>query len=85
MFLTHYFSTNTQEKVGDYIADICFMACRRKVKLEACFINAALSVEIMEGIASALYPSLTVTNVALPLVLQAEVMHRFPKFSVSMW
>jgi len=73
---------NFLEKVGDYIADICFLACRRKVKLEACFINAALSVEIMEGIASALYPSMKVTTVALPLVMQAELMHRLPKFSL---
>jgi len=72
---------NFLEKIGDYIADICFMACRRKVKLEACFINAALSVEIMEGIASALYPTMKVTTVALPIVLQAEMMHRLPKFS----
>jgi predicted unusual protein kinase regulating ubiquinone biosynthesis (AarF/ABC1/UbiB family) len=73
---------NFLEKVGDYIADICFLACQRKVKLEACFINAALAVEIMEGIATALYPSLQVTKFALPLVMQAELMHRLPKFSL---
>ena len=75
---------NFLEKIGDYIADICFMACRRKVKLEACFINAALSVEIMEGIATAMYPAMKVTTVALPLVLQAEMMHRLPKFN-KLW
>lgn len=73
---------NFLEKVGDYITDICFLACRRQVKLEASFINAALSVEIMEGIATALYPGLAVTKVAMPLVVQAELMHRLPKFSL---
>lgn len=73
---------NFVEKVGDYITDICYMACRRKVKLESSFINAALAVEIMEGIATALYPQIQVTKAALPLVMQAEVMHRLPKFSL---
>lgn len=73
---------NFVEKVGDYIADIMFLACRHKVKLEASFVNAALSVEIMEGIASALYPNIVVTHEAMPMVVQAELMHRLPKFSL---
>jgi aarF domain-containing kinase len=73
---------NFLEKVGDYITDICYLACRHKVKLEASFINAALAVEIMEGIATQLSPDLVVTSVALPLVVQAELMHRLPKFSL---
>lgn len=73
---------NFLEKVGDYITDICYLACQRKVKLEASFINAALAVEIMEGIATALYPHIKVTKVAMPLVVQAELMHRLPKFSL---
>jgi aarF domain-containing kinase len=73
---------NFLEKVGDYITDICFLACRHKVKLEASFVSAALAVEIMEGIATALSPDLIVTKVALPLVVQAEMMHRLPKFSL---
>ena len=66
------------EHIGDYIADICYLACRHKVKLEAAFINAALSVEIIEGIASALYPDIKVVSTALPLVMKAEMMHRLP-------
>ena len=73
---------NFIEKVGDYITDICYLACRRKVKLDAAFINAALAVEIMEGIATALDPSLVVTTTAMPMVVQAEMMHRLPKFSL---
>jgi len=46
------------------------------VKLESTFVNAALAVEIMEGLASALYPGMSVQHVALPLVFKAEVMHR---------
>lgn len=71
---------NFIEKVGDYITDICYLACRRKVKLEPAFINAALAVEIMEGIATALDPTLIVTTTAMPMVVQAELMHRLPKF-----
>jgi len=67
---------NFIEHVGDYITDICTLACRHHVKLEAAFINAALAVEIMEGIAAALYPQLRVQQVALPLIVQAEFMHR---------
>ena len=61
--------------MGDYITDICFLACKHKVKLEAAFINAALACEIMEGLASALYPDMQVQSVALPMVLKAEMMH----------
>jgi len=70
---------NFIEKVGDYITDICFLACRHKVKLEATFVNAALAVEIMEGIAAALYPSMHVQPIALPLIVKAEIMHSIPK------
>lgn len=66
---------NFLESVGDYLTDICFMACKHKVKLEASFINAALACEIMEGIASKLYPTMKVQNIALPMVFKAEVMH----------
>ncbi|KAL3942172.1 MAG: hypothetical protein SGBAC_003597 [Bacillariaceae sp.] len=68
--------TNFIEKVGDYIADICYLACSNKVKLEGAFVNASLAVEIMEGLASALYPDMRVQQVALPLIVQAELMHR---------
>jgi aarF domain-containing kinase len=67
---------NFIENVGDYITDICYLACKNQVKLEAAFINAALAVEIMEGIAASLYPELRVQQVALPLVVKAEMMHR---------
>ena len=66
---------NFLESVGDYLADICYLACKHKVKLEASFINAALACEIMEGIASKLYPTLKVQHIALPMVFRAEVMH----------
>ncbi|KAL3903893.1 MAG: hypothetical protein SGILL_010273, partial [Bacillariaceae sp.] len=65
---------NFIECVGDYIADICSMACKHRVKLEGAFVNASLAVEIMEGLASALYPDLKVQQVALPLVMKAEMM-----------
>ncbi|CAJ1966598.1 unnamed protein product [Cylindrotheca closterium] len=68
--------SNFIEKVGDYIADICYLACSNRVKLEGAFVNASLAVEIMEGLASALYPDMRVQQVALPLIVQAEVMHR---------
>ena len=68
---------NFLESVGDYITDICFLACKHKVKLEAAFINAALACEIMEGLASALYPDMQVQSVALPMVLKAEMMQKF--------
>jgi aarF domain-containing kinase len=82
---------NFLEKVGDYLADICYLACKHKVKLEASFINAALACEIMEGIASALYPEMEVQKIALPMVMKAEVMHnlkrvtlpKFPNFGTS--
>lgn len=66
---------NFLESVGDYLTDICYLACTHKVKLEPAFINAALACEIMEGIASKLYPTMLVQNIALPMVFKAEVMH----------
>ncbi len=41
-------------------------------------VNAALAVEIMEGLAAALYPEMSVQQVALPLVVKAEMMVSFP-------
>mmetsp|Transcript_20128 Transcript_20128/g.19368 ORF Transcript_20128/g.19368 Transcript_20128/m.19368 type:complete len:430 (-) Transcript_20128:424-1713(-) len=66
---------NFLEGVGDYLADICYYACKHKVKLEASFINAALACEIMEGIASTLYPDMKVQSIAFPMVIKAEMMH----------
>lgn len=56
------------------------MACKHQVKLEPAFVNAALAVEIMEGIAAQLYPSMHVQPIALPLIVKAEIMHNLPKF-----
>uniref|UniRef100_A0A7S1V188 Protein kinase domain-containing protein n=1 Tax=Grammatophora oceanica TaxID=210454 RepID=A0A7S1V188_9STRA len=67
---------NFVEHVGDYIADICYMACKHKVKLEATFINAALAMEITEGIATALYKDIKVSSTALQMVVKAEMMHQ---------
>lgn len=55
------------------------MACTHKVKLESKFINASLAVEIMEGIATKLYPAMIVQDIALPLVLKAEITHGLRK------
>jgi len=74
---------NFMENVGDYLAEICYLACKHKVKLEASFINAALACEIMEGIASSLYPDMLVQSIALPMVLKAEAMHGMKKFVPS--
>ena len=35
----------------------------------------ALACEIMEGLASSLYPDMAVQRIALPMVLKAEMMH----------
>ena len=53
------------ERVRDYITDICCLACKHNLKLEVAFINAALARKIMEGLASPLYPDLTVQSVTL--------------------
>ena len=71
----HSNQKNFLESVGDYLSDICHLACKHKVKLEASFINAALACEIMEGIASTLCPTLEVQKYALPMVIKAEMMH----------
>ena len=73
---------NFIENVGDYITDICSLACIHRVKLEGAFVNASLAVEIMEGLASALYPDLKVQQVALPLVVKAEMMVSVNKSSL---
>merc|ERR1712150_44708 len=68
---------NFLESVSDYLTDICYLACKHKVKLEASFINAALACEIMEGVACKLYPEMSVQQFSLPVVFKAEVMHGF--------
>ncbi len=74
---------NFIENVGDYITDICSLACIHRVKLEGAFVNAALAVEIMEGLASALHKDLKVQRVALPLVVKAEMMVRVVKTNLE--
>lgn len=81
--ILHDDENNFMENVGDYLAEICHLACRHKVKLEASFINAALACEIMEGIACALYPEMKVQPIALPMVLKAEAMHAMRTFSFT--
>lgn len=39
-------------------------------------------IQYIYRIASALNPNIKVTKVALPMVIQAEMMHRLPKFSL---
>lgn len=70
--------TNFIEHVGDKITDICYLACRYKVKLEPAFIGAALAVEIIEGIAKSLYDDIQVASPALRFIVQAELMHNLP-------
>ncbi len=70
---------NFLEKVGDYLADICDMARKHKVKLESKFINAALAVEIIEGCACKLHPEMQVQHIAIPSIMKAEAYHRFNK------
>lgn len=49
------------------------------LRYDDCYsVNAALAVEIMEGLAAALYPDMSVQQVALPLVIKAEMMVSFP-------
>lgn len=79
---SHLIPKNFLESVGDYLADICYLACRHKVKLEASFINAALACEIMEGIASTLYPDMQVQSIAVPMVVKAEMMHGLKKLKL---
>lgn len=70
-------SNNFVEKVGDYIADICYLACRNHVKLEASFVNAALAVEIVEGIASALYPGTSLVRKLCSLARPSLILFTF--------
>ena len=75
--------TNFIEHVGEKITDICYLACRHKVKLEPAFISAALAVEIIEGIAKSLYDDIPVSSTALKFIFQAELMHNLP--AVKLW
>ena len=75
--------TNFVEHVGDKITDICYLACRHKVKLEPAFIGAALAVEIIEGIAKSLYHDIHVASPALRFIFQAELMHNME--AVKLW
>lgn len=63
------------QKMGDYLAEICCLACKHKVKLEPSFLTTALACEIVEGIATSLSPAMEVQNIVLPMVVKAEVMH----------
>jgi len=73
---------NFLENVGDYLTEICFLACRHKIKLDASFINVAIACEIMEGIASALYPEMMVQRIAIPMMAKAELMHGIKQFKI---
>lgn len=74
-------NSNFIEHVGDKITDICYLACRHQVKLEAAFISCALAIEIIEGVAKTLYHDIPVASPALKYIVQAEVMHNLPKMN----
>lgn len=76
-------NTNFIEHVGETITDICYLACRHKVKLEPAFISASLAVELVEGIAKALYHDIPVSSTALRFIFQAELMHGLP--ALKLW
>jgi len=80
--IKHDEENNFLENVGDYLTEICFLACRHKIKLDASFINVAIACEIMEGIASALYPEMMVQRIAIPMMAKAELMHGIKQFKI---
>ena len=60
------------ENLGSYISYICSVAAKHHVMLNPSFISAALAVKVQEGIAIALDPSISIYNVATPIIFESE-------------
>jgi aarF domain-containing kinase len=67
------------QKLGEYISYICQAAATHHVKLNPCFISAALAVKVEEGIALALDPAVEIWRVATPIVIESEARRRIGK------
>jgi predicted unusual protein kinase regulating ubiquinone biosynthesis (AarF/ABC1/UbiB family) len=60
------------ENLGTYISYICSVAAQHHVMLNPSFISAALAVKVQEGIAIALDPSISIYDIATPIIFESE-------------
>ena len=67
------------QNLGVYISYICKAAADHHVHVIPSFISAALAVKVQEGIAIALDPSLSIIQVATPVVIQSEARRQLDK------
>lgn len=60
------------ERLGTYISYICNAAAQHHILMNPTFVSAALAVKVEEGIALALDPSVEITRVAIPIIVESE-------------
>ena len=63
------------QHLGNYITYICNAASTHHVMLNQAFISSALAVKVQEGIALALDPSVQISKVAIPIIMEGELRH----------
>ena len=64
---------NFFEHAGDYVTDICALACRHHVKLDSIFITTALTLKLIEGTAIQLDPTVSLIEMGLPMAVSNKV------------
>lgn len=73
------------QNLGIYISFICKAAADHHVHIIPPFISAALAVKVQEGIALALDPSVSIINVATPVVVQSEASRKLDKTKTKLF
>ena len=66
-------SQNFFEHAGEYVTDICALACRHHVKLDSIFITTALTLKLIEGTALQLDPTVSLIEMGLPMAVSNKV------------
>jgi aarF domain-containing kinase len=73
------------EHLGSYITYICKAAAQHHILMNPTFVSAALAVKVEEGIALALDPNVKITNVAIPIIIEAESRRYGAKAKRKLW
>eukprot|EP00968_Pinguiococcus_pyrenoidosus_P002398 scaffold133_cov257-Pinguiococcus_pyrenoidosus.AAC.20 len=57
------------DHAGEYVTQICALACKHHVKLDPVFITSALAMKLIEGTAMELDPKVSLVEIGLPMAM----------------
>ena len=70
---------NYFEHLGGYIADVCSLSCKYRVKVVPEYFNIAMAIKVAEGIAISLDPTIEMAAEAIPVILKSQANYTMEK------